>query len=94
VQAQNRVCTEIGNPSAAGSILQIEKAGKREINNMPQEDSPYIDHAGTIIIPFNADPKYHYWNGGQPLSQTMIELNTSKDIWGNHTEKPYPENAA
>ena len=61
---------------------------------MPQKDSPYIDHAGTIIIPFNADPKYHYWNGGQPLSQTMIELNITKDIWGKHTVKPYPENAA
>jgi hypothetical protein len=67
---------------------------KKEITNMSQKDSPYIDHAGTIIIPFNADQKYHYWNGGQPLSQTLSELNTSKDIWGNHTEKPYPENAA
>jgi hypothetical protein len=47
---------------------------------MPPKDSPYIDHAGTIIIPFNADPKYHYWNGGQPLSQTMIELNVTNEI--------------
>lgn len=47
---------------------------------MPQKDSPYIDQTGTIIIPFNADSKYHYWNGGQPLSETLIELNTTKDI--------------
>ena len=61
---------------------------------MPPKDSPYIDTTGTIIIPFTADSKYHYWNGGQPLSETLMELNTTKDIWGNHTEKPYPENAA
>jgi len=73
--------------------LQIEKSRKRKINDMPQKDSPYIDHTGTVIIPFKADPKYHYWNGGQPLSETMIELNVTKDIWGKHTGKPYPENA-
>ncbi len=43
---------------------------------------------------FNADPKYHYWNGGQPLSQTMIELNITKDIWDKYTVKPYPKMAA
>jgi hypothetical protein len=67
---------------------------KRKISNMPPKDSPYIDTTGAIIIPFAADPKYHYWNGGQPLSETLRELNTTKDIWGNHTEKPYPGNAA
>jgi hypothetical protein len=60
--------------------LQIEKSRNREISNMPPKDSPYIDPTGTIIIPFTADSKYHYWNGGQPLSETLIELNTTKDI--------------
>ena len=60
---------------------------------MPQENSLYIDHTGSIIIPFNADSKYHYWNGGQPLTETMIELNITKDIWDKHTVKPYPGNA-
>jgi hypothetical protein len=61
---------------------------------MPQKDNPYVDQTGTIIIPFNADSKYHYWNGGQPLAETLIELNITKDLWGKHTEKPYPGNAA
>jgi hypothetical protein len=33
---------------------------------MTKQGIPYIDHNGTIITPFNADPKYHYRNGGQP----------------------------
>ena len=61
---------------------------------MTNDSTPYIDNSGTIIIPFNADSKYHYWNSGQPLSETLLELNITKDIWGNHTEKPYPGNAA
>ena len=55
---------------------------------------PYMDNTGGIIIPFNADAKYHYWNGGQPLSDTLMELNITEDIWRKHTEKPYPGNAA
>ena len=61
---------------------------------MPHEDRPYIDHTGTIIIPFSADPKYHYWNGGQSLIDTLMELNITKDIWDKHTVKPYPGDGA
>lgn len=61
---------------------------------MAHKDSPYIDPTGTMIIPFDADPKYHYWNGGQPLLETLIELNIAKDIWDKHTVKPYPGDGA
>jgi hypothetical protein len=61
---------------------------------MTPNGSPYIDNSGAIIVPFNADEKYHYWNGGQHLSDTMVELNVSGNIWRNHTTKPYPGNAA
>ena len=57
---------------------------------MTPKGSPYIEHTGTMIIPFNADPKYQYWNGGQPLSDTLLELNAPEDIWKKHIEKPYP----
>jgi hypothetical protein len=67
---------------------------KRIINIMPKVDSPYIDNSGTIIIPFTADGKYHYWNGGQSMADTLMELNASEDIWKNHTEKPYKANVA
>ena len=61
---------------------------------MTRKDSPYIDHTGTMIIPFSADSKYHFWNGGQPLLEILLELNAPEDIWGKHTEEPYPRNAA
>jgi len=61
---------------------------------MTKKNIPYIDNTGSIIIPSNADPKYHYWNGGQSLLQTLMELNVTEDIWNKYTEKPYPGNAA
>lgn len=57
---------------------------------MNQQDRPYIDSSGTIVIPFNIDQKYHPWKGGQPLSVTLLEINAPKDIWSKYTEKPYP----
>lgn len=59
---------------------------------MNQQDRPYIDSNGTIVIPFNIDQKYHPWNGGQPLSVTLLEINAPKNIWSKYTEKPYPGN--
>jgi len=70
------------------------KSRKGRINNMPPQDSPYFDHTGTMIIPFSADPKYHYWNGGQPLLRTISQLNVSEDVWAKHTEEAYPGNKA
>ena len=35
---------------------------------------PYIDKSGTLVIPFNSDPKYRWWNRGQSVIQTLREL--------------------
>ena len=55
---------------------------------MSNNNAPYIDQAGNIIIPFDADHKYHYWNGGQNLSVTLQELNAPKEVWVRYVKKP------
>jgi len=60
---------------------------------MTDKGIPYIDTSGNIIVPFNADPKYHFWNGGQHLSKTMQEINAPEDVWRKHMEIPYPGDA-
>ena len=40
---------------------------------------PYFDKCGDIVIPFDCDPKYHWWNGGQSISKTINELKRKKD---------------
>ena len=35
---------------------------------------PYFEADGNLVIPFDSDPKYHWWNGGQSISKTINEL--------------------
>jgi hypothetical protein len=35
---------------------------------------PYFTSDGTLRIPFDSDPKYHWWNGGQSVKKTIAEL--------------------
>jgi hypothetical protein len=60
---------------------------------MTNKSIPYFDNNGSIIMHFNSDEKYHFWNGGQPLSETITELNAQEDIWSKHTLSLYPGNA-
>lgn len=38
---------------------------------------PYLDLDGGLVIPFNADSRYHYWAGGQSLQETTAQLKKS-----------------
>ena len=59
---------------------------------MSDKQNPYIDENGNVIIPFNSDPQYHFWKGGQQLSLTLKEMNVAEDLWKKHSEKSYPGN--
>ena len=48
---------------------------------------PYINNNGDLIIPFEADPKYFYWKGGQALESTLNELNVSGALWIKYSSK-------
>ncbi len=61
---------------------------------MTNKGIPYIDNSGNIIVPFNADPKYHYWNGGQHLSKSMQEIKAPAEVSRKHMEKPCHGNSA
>ena len=36
--------------------------------------TPYIDAKGALVIPFSSDKKYHYWNGGQTITETLKDI--------------------
>ena len=35
---------------------------------------PYLTPGGDLVIPFDSDPKYHWWKGGQSVEQTRAEV--------------------
>ena len=40
---------------------------------------PYFNQYGDLVIPFGSDPKYHYWNGGQSIKDTLKMLGSTRD---------------
>ena len=39
---------------------------------------PCIEPDGNLVIPFDSDPKYHWWKGGQSVEETIAELKQKK----------------
>jgi len=37
-------------------------------------ERPHLTPGGTLVIPMNSDPKYHWWNGGQSVAATRAEV--------------------
>jgi hypothetical protein len=35
---------------------------------------PFLTAGGTLAIPFDSDPMYHWWKGGQSVEQTRAEV--------------------
>ncbi len=43
-------------------------------NTEPEQTKPYVTSFGVLVIPYNSDKKYHYWDGGQSVCVTLKEL--------------------
>lgn len=44
-------------------------------NTETEQTKPYVTSFGVLVIPYNSDRKYHYWEkGGQSLCETLKEL--------------------
>lgn len=66
------------NADQAGK--RLTEIGKWQVDaqplkSRPRSNKPYIASNGDLVIPFDSDPKYHWWNGGQGVEQTRTELN-------------------
>ena len=41
---------------------------------------PYLKPDGTLVIPYDCDPKYQYWKGGQTVLRTLEELGAPPEV--------------
>jgi hypothetical protein len=57
-----------------GDIEQSEKNDADPVISKPAYREPYFTADGTLVIPFDSDPKYHWWKDGQSVKQTREEL--------------------
>ncbi len=42
--------------------------------NVSPKPQPYLEADGGLVIPFGSDKRYHWWAGGQAITETIEEL--------------------
>lgn len=52
---------------------------------------PYITDSGGLVIPFDSDRWFHWWNRGQSIHDTLRELGASDEILKRY-KSPYSDN--
>ena len=52
----------------------------KELRDIQEANEPYIDKYGVLVIPFQSNPKYHWWAGGQTILETLRELRAPNEI--------------
>ena len=51
-----------------------------ELKDIQKVNRPYVDKHSVLVIPFDSDPKYHWWAGGQSVLKTLRELRAPKEV--------------
>lgn len=45
---------------------------------------PFIDEKGNLHIPFDSDPRFHHWNGGQSIIATLNEMSAPVEAFQHY----------
>jgi len=64
-------------PAEAGPLIEVLKVQKAEAVEYlkAQRPLPTLDEHGSLErLPFDSDPRFHWWNGGQSAEETEKEL--------------------
>lgn len=74
-------------PAPLPDTLREElKQRKSEVITLLTLNRPYINARGELIIPFNADRRYHWWVGGQSILKTLRELGAPPDVIARYVD--------
>jgi hypothetical protein len=71
--------TPIDFSEGVPSVLESQETEEPHENVGKPGQIPYLTPDGTLVIPFDAPERYHYWNGGQSVRDTMAELQCTQE---------------
>ncbi|SRR5712692_7407516 len=78
----NLVVRKKGSPHALQSVSGTVPGTLPPDTSETVLTRPYLNDRGELIIPFDCDPRYHWWADGQSVAQTLAELNAPPEVWG------------
>lgn len=63
-------------PEAAKALLDALRERKNEVIAYLKEamPKPFLEMDGGLVIPFESEPHYHWWKGGQGVKETIEEV--------------------
>lgn len=50
---------------------------------------PHVNDQGDLVVPFTAPARFHYWNGGQSIAETLGEISAphlDPETFARHTQ--------
>lgn len=58
-------------------------------NSVAAFASPWVDEQGVLHIPFDSDPRFHWWEKcGQSIYATLRELGVSEEVFQSYVKAP------
>ena len=67
--------------SASSKVAVGDKSDRHEekAETVSEPAKPFIDASGNLVIPLSAPKKYHWWQGGQQVLDTLAELGANDE---------------
>lgn len=75
-----RYCHDGMPPAQARHLMEELRAHKAEAVEYLRraQPLPFFEADGNLVIPFNSDPRYRWWDGGQGAGETEREVKSWK----------------
>ena len=58
------------------------------VTEMESLPSPYLTEHGELRIPIDCERKYRWWQGGQSVRETLIELGAPEQVIEKYVQTP------
>jgi predicted glycosyl hydrolase (DUF1957 family) len=62
------------------AVHVLKEAGSDKVKAVHRQKMPYINDHGVLVVPFDSNPLYHWWAGGQSILETLRELKASQEV--------------
>ena len=67
------------------SALTVHKQDiLQTLRNIQAANKPYINEQGILVIPFDSEPRFHWWADGQSMIETLKELDAPDEIFAKY----------
>ena len=64
-------------------MCKDNEKGVLSVLSPPDVRLPRLTPGGTLVIPFDAPERYHWWRGGQSIAETRAEVLERKENDGS-----------